>query len=441
MDLGFSSIIGLDVGTSHRSMDEILASATGKMESVPQIPLLSRLASIFDPEIEYQRRISVQNLYKRFRSHCLAQKSGMEVPNFIFEKWVFTRMHVEDIDGGNDISKAKGRQSDPILPFGEFENLKDAEFVSEMEAHLDIDRKKAVQLTKDLLDFSNQLIHRLHTTSRNQGVASIQCKKVKSHGGDMVLLSKGKKVSVKIRQIHYDSLERRFKQFIKQTDLTMDHFHQCLYVLLERYMALPGSGFQAACFDTVFDCLSSLLGLTVECFASPINAHCESFCSAFYDIDKVFGSIGSFFNFSSVSGSFQANPPFVPAIVSSMAIHMNNLLANSSEPLSFIIVLPDWGRESRSVFERKAFETIQGSRFNRRKMLLMQDLHGYYEGAQHRREALIKVSTCQSILFALQNEEGAKKYALTDELCISIKKSFRMPSTEKSESNKKLRIV
>ena len=36
-------------------------------------------------------------------------------------------------------------------------------------------------------------------------------------------------------------------------------------------------------------------GYTLECFASPINSHLERFCSGFYDVDKYFGSVGSFF--------------------------------------------------------------------------------------------------------------------------------------------------
>lgn len=41
----------------------------------------------------------------------------------------------------------------------------------------------------------------------------------------------------------------------------------------------------------------------------------------------------------------QANPPFVPAVISAMAVHMQNLLdaaAKRNKRLSFIVVVPRW---------------------------------------------------------------------------------------------------
>ena len=53
----------------------------------------------------------------------------------------------------------------------------------------------------------------------------------------------------------------------------------------------------------------------MECFASPLNCYCPRFCSAFPDTDSVFGSVGSFFDFEFVEGSFEANPPFVVSAI------------------------------------------------------------------------------------------------------------------------------
>lgn len=48
----------------------------------------------------------------------------------------------------------------------------------------------------------------------------------------------------------------------------------------------------------------------LRCFASPLNQHYGAFCSAFPDVDAVFGSSGSFFHFFPSEGSFECNPPF-----------------------------------------------------------------------------------------------------------------------------------
>ena len=67
-------------------------------------------------------------------------------------------------------------------------------------------------------------------------------------------------------------------------------------------------------------------GCGLECFASPLNARSAPFCSGFVDTDAPFGSLGSFLAFTPRQGSYEANPPFVPALVVAMAAHMAALL-------------------------------------------------------------------------------------------------------------------
>lgn len=45
------------------------------------------------------------------------------------------------------------------------------------------------------------------------------------------------------------------------------------------------------------------------------------------DVDGPFGSAGSFFRFSALHGSYEVNPPFVPAVMDAAAAHMLALLA------------------------------------------------------------------------------------------------------------------
>ena len=87
-----------------------------------------------------------------------------------------------------------------------------------------------------------------------------------------------------------------------------------------RYKALGGSGYQAACSGVVFDVMKADFGVAMECFASPLNCRWGRFCSAFPDVDAAFGSVGSFFRFTPTSGSFEANPPFEPALIMAMQV-------------------------------------------------------------------------------------------------------------------------
>jgi|AntRauMFilla1563_2_1112583.scaffolds.fasta_scaffold358145_1 uncharacterized protein YneF (UPF0154 family) len=44
--------------------------------------------------------------------------------------------------------------------------------------------------------------------------------------------------------------------------------------------------------------------------------------AAFPDTDGCFGSVGSFFSTRLTEGSYEANPPFVPEVMSQMGLHM-----------------------------------------------------------------------------------------------------------------------
>ena len=131
---------------------------------------------------------------------------------------------------------------------------------------------------------------------------------------------------------------------------------------------------QAAAGPPVFKLLRDRLGVGFECFASPLNATFARFGSAFPDVDGPFGSAGSFFRCGPVDmqrrmcrpgvgwvqgchypqpalpvalllklvgcgavlcrmplkhGSYEVNPPFVPALLTATAQRMLTLLQAS----------------------------------------------------------------------------------------------------------------
>jgi len=89
-------------------------------------------------------------------------------------------------------------------------------------------------------------------------------------------------------------------------------FRHRLFAMLQRYRCMAnntrqrgcGAGFHAAITEYAFQSLRTEVGATMECFASPFNAHYRHFCSAFVDTDSFFGSVGSFFDFWPTFGSF-----------------------------------------------------------------------------------------------------------------------------------------
>ena len=84
---------------------------------------------------------------------------------------------------------------------------------------------------------------------------------------------------------------------------------------------------QAALPSKVFSKLSQIFNIKKEMFASPFNCYFNSYCSAFYDTDYYFGSMGSFFNFEpNENGFFQCNPPFTEQVIERLADRLQYLL-------------------------------------------------------------------------------------------------------------------
>eukprot|EP00960_Hanusia_phi_P017900 526160-Hanusia_phi.AAC.1 len=121
---------------------------------------------------------------------------------------------------------------------------------------------------------------------------------------------------MRIGRGHYEKLKALYcrTNALKQRDLTPDQLqrlHTSIFVLLLRYEALGGHGFQAAVGGQSFDVLYRELQCSFECFASPLNCRYDKFCSAFVDTDAAFGSLGSFFSsaFSPTEGKFEVPHP------------------------------------------------------------------------------------------------------------------------------------
>ena len=210
--------------------------------------------------------------------------------------------------------------------------------------------------------------------------------------------------------------------------------------MLQRYRALArgpnrdkareGSGHHSATPPTVLNALRAELGVEMECFASPFNSHVPYFCSAFRDTDCFFGSVGSFFEFFPVQGSFEVGPPYVEELMEQMRLHLVALLQASDKPLSFTMIVPDWvtdggGTNVRkepmpSPSLRKIFEGADG--FTR--MTLQVKDHAFLDGFQHTfRRALFRPPN-PTLVMVMQNEAGAAAWPATAQVAEKIKAAW-----------------
>lgn len=86
----------------------------------------------------------------------------------------------------------------------------------------------------------------------------------------------------------------------------------------------------------------------------------------------------SFLKLKAVSGSFEANPPYSEELMEASVTHIEYLLGDSAEPLSFIILLPDYREPTPAALER-----LESSRFKRRQVTVPAYEHEFRHGFQH----------------------------------------------------------
>ena len=193
-----------------------------------------------------------------------------------------------------------------------------------------------------------------------------------------------------------------------------------IFAMLQRYRSLAGfrpgqegSGHHSATPPQVLDTFRRVLGVQYECFASPFNSHFAHFCTAFGDTDGYFGSLGSFFNFFPVEGSFEVGPPFVEELMHQMHAHLVSLLCKSSRPLSFVMIVPDWVhcRQQPSASLSAIVSNVAG--FTRRVIIVPRDQHTYLDGFQHcLRDSFFK-PVHDTLALIMQNDAGAAKWPAT----------------------------
>uniref|UniRef100_A0A8B9KFT8 mRNA (2'-O-methyladenosine-N(6)-)-methyltransferase n=1 Tax=Astyanax mexicanus TaxID=7994 RepID=A0A8B9KFT8_ASTMX len=254
-----------------------------------------------------------------------------------------------------------------------------AEYVRRIrQAHLNL--LKECNITVENAEVQDRLVYCYPV---RLSIASPPQPRVELHFENEVACLRYKGEMVKVSRGHFNKLELLYR-YSCIDDPRFEKFLSRVWCLIKRYQVMFGSGvnegtgLQGALPVPVFEALNKQFGVSFECFASPLNCYYKQFCSAFPDIDGFFGSRGPFLSFSPVSGSFEANPPFCEEFMDAMVTHFEDLLEKSSEPLSFIIFVPEWRDPPTPALTR-----MESSRFRRHQMTVPAFEHEYRSGSQH----------------------------------------------------------
>jgi hypothetical protein len=184
---------------------------------------------------------------------------------------------------------------------------------------------------------------------------------------------------------------------------TKKNFDYNIACIMLRYHSLASYNQQLATNPEFYKYLQQYHGVNFELFGSPLNCFFDNYCSLFWDIERNFGSKGTFNNITLNKGIYIANPPYDEEIMKTMVIKLIASLANSQEELSFIIIVPVWDdpnygtNEANTMLEsskylvcREKIEKARAKFFN------------YFTNKY--------IYPCDIYMFLLQNDKGKEKH-------------------------------
>jgi hypothetical protein len=144
----------------------------------------------------------------------------------------------------------------------------------------------------------------------------------------------------------------------------------------------------------------------IELFGSPLNTHNE-YCSPF-EIDKKFGSLGSFWEFFPERDTvYLCNPPFDEIIIRRMASRLIEFL-NSNVKLVIIVTIPIWDSKSQKQMKIKdygldfeGYTMLKASEYCKETDMLDRYKFPYYDYYQEK-----KIPASYTHLMVLSNFEA-----------------------------------
>ncbi|CAJ1393911.1 unnamed protein product [Effrenium voratum] len=354
-------------------------------------------------EEESCRARAVASLRRRYLELCGELQLKAASPVF-FDKWHCAWLCLAKMDDGT--------LRDPLLPMIEDFQVLDQAMVKALAF---LPPSRALTLAQRLRAAAERkakaLPQKLQKLPR-EGHASLQM-----NGDEATLSFEGWQLP--ISQLHLQKLRALFRG---EGEVA---FVDAAFCCLLRYHSVLQKGFQGACTEEVFQALLETFDVRFECFASPLNCRYRWMCSAFPDTDSVFGSLGSFFAQTFVSGSFQLNPPFVDDIVISMVERLDEQLAAAEAQKScltfVVIVCANSGSRSGSA----ALQALCASTFLRAQVSVPKGTHQYFDGEQHLNQQS-RPSPCETGVFVLQSRKAARRNPATALKMERIKESFAL---------------
>lgn len=284
------------------------------------------------------------------------------------------------------------KETDPVIPDKRsFDELK--LLISSSSKNKKIDSHK---LTKQLTDVANIMTNQIiNYKTRNKLELNMS-----KNENDKIITFQVNDDKFTISEYIYNKL------LVKFNGSKCKHNNE-LYVnikilqLIIRYSNLEspnGRNFQGALPDKVFKMLRDEANCNFETFAAPQFSYYDKCCSAYYDTDKYFGSVGTFTNFNPNEGTYEGAPPNSEYFLNHIINHLLDIFKNATGKLCFILFLPDWD-------DLEGLKKIESSKYITNKFLFKQKSQ-IYESKNFNGKSILSIIPNSSRLYILQKNNN-----------------------------------
>lgn len=122
-------------------------------------------------------------------------------------------------------------------------------------------------------------------------------------------------------------------------------FLDLLFMICIRLKTLSGGTVQSSIFPSLKKILKEKLNVKIELCGSALNTSMNKYGCIYYDIEKYFGGMGSFFDMEIKEGYYEINPPFTKYFVIKMFKKIFSdleIAENNKKQLLFCVFLPSY---------------------------------------------------------------------------------------------------
>lgn len=214
------------------------------------------------------------------------------------------------------------------------------------EKNIKLTQNQINKLIKCILDMQNKFIHDYNLLNTNKHKINyfnnITCFIYLDNN------TNNDKYIIKYRDYHKIITYSRYAKLIKNYDRP---FPYDIIRMILRYAIFDSSNQQWSIGKNLYDNISELYDINFEMFASPLNFNMNMFCSIYHDSDRIFGSLGSFYNLTidkllnqNINGVFY-NPPYLPILMNNttnICIKILNEMSQKNKDFTIISFLPAW---------------------------------------------------------------------------------------------------